>query len=399
VKRRYDVCSAVVSDLPYDARVWKEARSLAQAGYAVRLLGCRYGSARRSCRTEGGIQVVEIPFGARRNRWLLVRRSSAVFRLWLAILSTRASAYHAHNVHVAVPAYLAARLRGARLVYDAHELYGESLRARGLAARIAAWVGGRVERAVVRRADALITTNPSRAAVLAQRHGRHDIEVLANVPALVHEVQALDPGFPRGRTVLLYQGGVYPETRAFRESVRALPHLPGVDLVILGFGRTEVFERIRGYAVEAGVSERVHFLPPRPFDELVRTAAAAHVGLVPIRPDGCNELLGDTNKLHEYLMAGLPVTASDLPEIRRVAAEGSPPVGELFDPTSPESIAAAVRRVLEDPETYERRRAEARRIAVERHNWQIEERRLLALYGRLAEPGAEATARPKEAAT
>jgi glycosyltransferase involved in cell wall biosynthesis len=123
----------------------------------------------------------------------------------------------------------------------------------------------------------------------------------------------------------------------------------------------------------------VHLLPPRSFDELVRTAAGSSVGLVPIKSNKANHRLGDTNKLFEYLMAGLPVAASDLPEIRRVVTQGDPPVGELFNPDSPKSIADAIRRVLSDP-AYERRRLEARRLALEKFNWEIEERRLIGRY-------------------
>jgi glycogen(starch) synthase len=71
-----------------------------------------------------------------------------------------------------------------------------------------------------------------------------------------------------------------------------------------------------------------------------------------------------------------------LPEIRRVVRDGDPPVGELFDPSDPASIAAAVQRVLADPDIYRRRREEARRLALECHNWEVEEGKLLRLYGR-----------------
>ena len=80
-------------------------------------------------------------------------------------------------------------------------------------------------------------------------------------------------------------------------------------------------------------------------------------------------------------MAGLPVVASDIPEVRKVVVAGSPPVGELFDPGSPESIADAVRTVLADG--YEERRAEARRLALARYNWAVEERGLRGLYRQL----------------
>ena len=153
--------------------------------------------------------------------------------------------------------------------------------------------------------------------------------------------------------------------------------------MILGFGRDDDIAMIRSWAEQFSVSDRVHLLPPRPFDELVRTAAAATLGLVPIRPIRLNHTLGDTNKLHEYLMAGLPVVVSDLPEIRSVARQGEPPVGEVFDPDDSASIAAAVRRILSDREQLARRRSEALRLARDVYNWEVEQSKLLELYGRL----------------
>ena len=389
---RYDVCASVVSDLPFDARVWKEARSLARDGRSVALLGCAYGRDDLRRRTEDGVDVLEIPFGWRDRPKSTVRRVRTLLRLWWENLRTPARAYHAHNVHVAIPAWIAARLRRARLVYDAHELYGEpdddSRKAKLLARGSAA-----LEAFMVKRSDAVISTNPSRADVLREKHGRDDITVVQNVPQLQETVTAIDPGYPAGRDVLLYQGWITAESRAFRETVLALRELPSVDFVILGFGHESSREQIAEWAREAGLEERVHFLPPRPFDELVSTAAAATVGLVPIRGDwGINQYLGDTNKMHEYLMAGLPCVASDLPEIRRVIESGDPPVGELFDPNDPESIARAVRGVLDDRELYETRRREAVRLSRERFNWTVEERGLLGVYDRLLGPAGKPAA-------
>jgi glycosyltransferase involved in cell wall biosynthesis len=55
-------------------------------------------------------------------------------------------------------------------------------------------------------------------------------------------------------------------------------------------------------------------------------------------------------------------------------------VGELYDPTSPESLAAAVRRIVDDHDTYAARRREARRLALEKFNWETEEPALLGVY-------------------
>ena len=381
-RRRYDVCASVVSHLPFDARVWKEASSLVAGGKTVALAGCRYELERPQRYTQDGVDVFEVPFGQRSGRTDYRTRVAALLGLWIETLRTPARAYHAHNIHVGPAAFLAAKLRRAALVYDAHELYGE-VKGESIRHRAVARVGFLAERFMVRQSDAVITTNQSRVEVLRKRHGRDDIEILANVPHIVENVEPLDPGYPQDAPIVLYQGGVYAHTRAFRETIEAIAQLDRAHLVIIGFGRDSDLDLVRAWAEEFGVADRVHLLPPRPFDELVSTAAAATVGLVPIRADNLNHLLGDTNKLHEYLMAGLPVAASDIPEVRRVATAGNPPVGELFDANSPDSIAEAIRKLLADDEEYEARRREARRLAVEECNWQAEERKLLALYDRV----------------
>ncbi len=378
MSNRYAICAAVVSDLTFDARVWKETRSLTAAGYRVKLIGCKYELARIKRSRQEGVDVVEIPLGSRAGSVSLVGRALTLLRLWIEILRTNADAYHAHNIHVAPAAWAASRVRRARLVYDAHELYGESPGG-GALARVSDVLARRVERFAVTRSDAVITTNSSRADRLRERYGIENVTVLANVPVRVDDVVPLDPGYPPGVQIALYQGGIYARSRAFRELIAALAELE-LHLVIIGFGRESDLKLVERWADEYSVSSKVHVLPPRSFDELVRTAAAASIGLVPVKGDNLNNHLGDTNKLFEYLMAGLPVAASDLPEIRRVVTQGDPPVGEIFDPDSPASIAGAVRRVLSDPTMYERRRREARRLALERFNWNIEERRLFDLY-------------------
>jgi glycosyltransferase involved in cell wall biosynthesis len=386
VRQDWDVCAAVVSDLTFDARVWKEARSLANAGYRVRLIGCKYELPASLHRSEGPIDVVEVPLGTRRGRVSVLSRAGTLLRLWLAVIRTPARAYHAHNVHVAPAAWISSRLRRAKLIYDAHELYDEASGGLPLP-QVTAPITRAAERFMVRRSDAVFTTNVSRVEHLRERYGRESIEVLGNVPLRVEEVVPLDPGYPSGGPIVLYQGGIYARERAFRETLEALADLADVHLVIIGFGREHDLHLVRRWADECGVAGRVHLLPPRSFDELVRTAAGASVGLVPIKANRTNHRLGDTNKLFEYLMAGLPVAASDLPEIRRVVIQGDPPVGELFDPNSATSIAEAIRRVLSDP-AYERRREEARRLALKQFNWEIEERRLVGVYRTVLADGA-----------
>ncbi len=388
--RRYDVCMAVVSDLTYDARVWKEARSLARVGRTVRLIGMEYDIAEPRERQVDGIDVHTVPFGSR-SRVGVINRAASVLRLWREVTRTRAAVFHCHNIHPAPATVVAVRRSRAALVYDAHELYG-SVRSR---TRPTSWLGAGLsrlaERRMTRSAHAVITTNASRAAELTRRHGRPDVAILANLPEAVPELRPFDPGFPAGRRILLYQGGIYASARAFRETIAALRLIPDFDLVILGFGRESEIEAVHRMAREERLEERVHILPPLPFDQLVHSAAKADVGLVPLKPISLNSWLGDTNKLFEYLMAGLPVVGSDFPEIRTVLAQGEPRLGEVFDPESPQSIATAVGAVTDN--LLDARRRECRRLALERFNWESQANVLLEVHRGAAQAAASGSRR------
>lgn len=394
-QREYEVCAGVISDLQFDARVWKEARSLASDGRSVAVVGTVFDIRRtRRRRDPSGVDVCEVPLGRRSSRKSRLRGASALMRVWAEVLLTNARVYHAHDIHAAGPAWLASRLRRAILVYDAHELWSEAWRPGMGSARAgrstssvfragAAKVSALLERLMMSASDAVITTNQSRSDVLRRQYGRDDITVLANVPLLDESLTPRDPGFPPDKRIVLYLGRLTAEGRPFRETIRAL-HLLDEDvaLVVVGFGWESEREQIRAWAREEGLEGRVQILPPLPYDEVAAVAAAATVGLVPVYGAPLSDTLGDTNKLHEYLMGGLPVAASQLPEIERVVQTGDPAVGEVFDPVSPESIAEAIRTVIEDPR-YLARRAQARKLAVEHLNWSHEERKLRAVYDQL----------------
>ena len=87
------------------------------------------------------------------------------------------------------------------------------------------------------------------------------------------------------------------------------------------------------------------------------------------------------NKLFEYVAAGLPVVASDFPELRGVVRGRG--IGAVCPPDDPDAIAGALAWVLEDDERHERLRAAARAAAAEL-TWERESRVLVDLVDRLA---------------
>ena len=128
--------------------------------------------------------------------------------------------------------------------------------------------------------------------------------------------------------------------------------------------------------VERGVSERVRFLPPVAPHEIHRHAVGADVGLATIQATYLSYRYALPNKLFDYLHAGLPIVASDFPDMRALIERYD--VGATCDPASPRSVAEAIDRVTGDP----RLRANAL-AAAQHYTWDQERAKLLALVRRL----------------
>ncbi|WP_055492157.1 glycosyltransferase [Streptomyces sp. TP-A0356] len=383
------ILMAVVSDLRSDARVRREAASLAADGHRVRVVGFDSGVRRRTAMVEEGVRYEVLPF-PRRNLPRPLRVGLAglgILRAALLMGRGEPDVVHCHNLHLSLPALLVARRRRAALVYDAHEL--EACMHRWPVRQVIEWW----ERAVWRRSRARITTNASRAAYLEKLHGDRPV-VVGNYPRTPDaDVEPKDLrrrlGIPRDRLVLIFQGGFYLDSRCFDTVAAALRDLPEWHWVIIGFGSDDSVRKLHEIVAECGIEDRTSILPAVPVDELLSYTAAADVGVVALTNAHLNCYLGDTNKLFEYLMAGLAVVGSDFPEVRRaLLGNGIGPAGALFDPAEPASVARALREAADGLETF-RRNAEKLRGT---YSWETESRTLTRLYRALA---SRADARPE----
>lgn len=134
----------------------------------------------------------------------------------------------------------------------------------------------------------------------------------------------------------------------------------------------------------AGVPN-LHLLGARSHDEMLRYIKGFDVGIVPyvLSPYTANVY---PTKLNEYLAMGIPVVATDLPEVRRFNAEHGQSVAVA---STTEQFVAALKRAIVEPTDAER----ARRIDVARENsWDARIARMSALIEDAVE---ERRARPE----
>ena len=97
-------------------------------------------------------------------------------------------------------------------------------------------------------------------------------------------------------------------------------------------------------SLRAPCAGKVHVIDPVPPVELLYWTASSDVMVMAVQPRSENHRFMTPQKLWEALAAGVPVVAADLPGMAAVVHETG--CGVVCDPTSPGSIADAIRRVL-----------------------------------------------------
>jgi glycosyltransferase involved in cell wall biosynthesis len=112
--------------------------------------------------------------------------------------------------------------------------------------------------------------------------------------------------------------------------------------------------------------------------DLVKTASEADIGVIPYIPFCLNNRLCLPNKLFEYMMAGLAVVGSDLPELRHIIRGHQ--IGGVFSPEKPRDIARAINELLLDTPRLDAMKRNALRAAHELYNWEVEGKVLLMAY-------------------
>ncbi len=160
--------------------------------------------------------------------------------------------------------------------------------------------------------------------------------------------------------------------------LEALARLPGArGLIVGGHSAESDLARLKALAERLGIADRVTFtglVEPARVPELLRDAA---VLVLPNPASAISTQFTSPLKLFEYLAAGRPIVASDLPAIREVLHDGVDSL--LVPPGDAAALATAIGRLLEDPVLAERLAREASGLAPH-YTWERRAERLEALF-------------------
>lgn len=369
------ICMSVFNDLSADQRVYREAKTLRDNGYEVTVIGIRdRGSGPPP--NWPGVTIKRIPIKLTRRPFPKARYLEHLLKLTRTLRGLRADVYHAHDLDTLLASYLASKLTGAKLVYDAHELMVEESAVQGRPLTRTMW--WLLESLLIGRADVVFTVNPSIAAELQKRYTIAPPQVLINCPQYrkTERTQKLREllGIGPSKATILHLGGLLPGA-GLEALVQAMSWVANGVLVFLGGGPAKSY--LQNLVSSKGCEERVKFLDPVPLEMVHEYAASADVGLAVVKNSGLSYYLSLPNKIFEYMMAGVPIVASDFPERGKIVRENH--IGLAVDPSNPRAIAEAIDLLLKDRDLH-RQMVENCRKSARRYNWEREAQKLLAIY-------------------
>jgi glycogen(starch) synthase len=278
---------------------------------------------------------------------------------------------HANDLDTLPAALLLARRSGARLVYDAHELYSEfEAPSPPLARRLTL----ALERALARRTGSIVTVSDGMARELLPRLKlRSTPLVVMNAPTRADEPLRR---FEEGPLRSVYQGRLGPG-RALEDLLAAVPEA-GVELTL----RIPLAdpEALRTIVARRGLADRVRVLEPVAPADVLEALRDFEVGVIFDRPLSRNSELTLPNKLFEYLMAGLAVVVPRLDTIGPFVEEEG--VGVAFEPGRPDELARALSELAGDRSRLLELRERALGLARSRLNAEVEAETLRQAWGR-----------------
>ncbi len=270
---------------------------------------------------------------------------------------------------LAVPGWIAAKVRRCPLIFNVADLWPDAVRELGVmhsgpllraAERLEAWT--------YRHATMVNAVTAGIERRLRERKGvpasklrylPNGVDIKTFAPAVRNTALARRLGLD-DRPVFLYVG-THGIAHALQHLIAAAVQVPEVHVLFVGDGTTKP-----GLVALARDIENVRFLDPVPPEAMSDYFSLAFASIVPLVRSGVNDGARPA-KLFASLACGVPVIYSGTGEGAAIVRDAD--AGIVVPPEDAGAIAAAMRAMLRDPARRETMARNARAVAVERFAW------------------------------
>jgi glycosyltransferase involved in cell wall biosynthesis len=335
--------------------------SLTNAGYKVTLIGFKRKNSKPLSERPYG--QVRIPVLAEQGKLLY---GGYWLMLFFYLLFKRCDALCAIDLDTILPVYLVSLIRNKRRVYDAHELFTElkEVVTKPREKKIWDWI----ERTTIPNFHHNYTVGDFCSLYFMEKYGKQF--------AVVRNATVLQPLIipEKKEKYILYQGWVN-EGRCFEELI---PAMQQVDAKLVVCGEGNFFRQAKELAIQHNVQDKISFKGFVPPQELKEYTQNAYIGLTLFHAISKSNEYSLANRFFDYMHNGVPQVCMNFPEYRKVNEEYE--IAALVnEPMTPDDIAAALNKLLNDTEYYNTLQQNCL-LAREKYCWQHEEKTLLHVY-------------------
>ncbi|MGO1372191.1 MAG: glycosyltransferase [Senegalia sp. (in: firmicutes)] len=279
--------------------------------------------------------------------------------------------YHSNDLNTLPQGYICKKLKKSKLVYDSHEVQTDRT----------GYVGKQyyyLEKFLIKKIDKMIMTTDTRADYTKKLYNIEKPQVIHNYPFYreikeeldLHKIANIDENEP----ILLYQGGIQ-EGRGIEKIVEAIPYFNRGIVVFLGDGKLK--PKIIDMVKDMKLEEKVRFIPKVPVNDLPKYTRNAYLGFQVLQNICFNHYSTLSNKLFEYMMAEVPVIASDFPEIKEIVmGQGT---GFVANEKDSKEIARSVNILLNNRDKWLEAKLNCER-AKKIYNWENEKQKFIGIY-------------------
>ena len=375
--------------LPFDRRVWQEARTLVKAGYTVSIICPKGKGYEESYECLDGVHIHRhpLPFEAEGALGYALEYGTALF--WEFVLALKVWRQRGFDVlHACNPPdtifILGAffKLFGKKFLFDHHDINPELYEAKFSRRDIFYKLMVLLERLTFKTANVSIATNESYKKIAITRGGMQEdkVYVVRSGPDLERlKVLPADDTLKKGRQFFVGYVGVMGKQEGIDYLLNAITHIvhnlkrTDVQFGLVGGGTS--LADMEQLSHELKVSDYVTFFGRVPDSELLRVLNTADIC---VNPDVANEMNDKStmNKIMEYMSLGKPIVQFDLTEGRFSAGKAS-----LYAAKNDAvDFANKIIELLDDPKIRKEMGGFGRARVQNELEWTHEEPKLLAAY-------------------
>ncbi len=364
------ICHITINPIEYERRIINQAESAIEAGYKVNIVSLELPDKKaETIQIRSEITALKTPF----YKGGVFKFLHFNWKVFLYLINKPLEVIHCHDLWILPSAVTLSLFKKCRLIYDAHEFYGglEIFIRHKLRKKI--WMA--IEYLAIPWVDVLITVSAPLAALYLKKYPRlRQVVVIRNLPKIEPLPDRDAPLIKTDEPVILFQGHFRPG-RGLVNLFEAFSQTQGMHLVMIGGGELE--DELKGMVVKKNMEKRVTFLGYVPTDDLIQTTAQADLGVVLFEPTSINYSYALPNKFFEYIMAGIPVLASNIETFKEYIDFYQ--VGLTVDPKDVAGIRERVMEMVFDKDKMVKWGVNAREASKEL-NWELEAKKMNQIY-------------------